>query len=116
MIILVLGFLIIIGVCFLTSQKIILTPQMCFALCFLPGIIYACFYVDAWDLHPSPLTLITMIGGTAFFVAKDYALKMASSDDNQKASYDRKIKTTIIAGVSALVTTQFVSWILGYFK
>ena len=40
MIILVLGFLIIIGVCFLTSQKIILTPQMCFALCFLPGIIY----------------------------------------------------------------------------
>ena len=44
------------------------------------------------------------------------ALKMASSDDNQKASYDRKIKTTIIAGVSALVTTQFVSWILGYFK
>ena len=50
-----------------------------------------------------------VIGGTAFFVAKDYALKMASSDDNQKARYDRKIKTTIIAGVSALVTTQFVS-------
>ena len=56
------------------------------------------------------------VGGTAFFVAKDYALKMASSDDNQKASYDRKIRTTIIAGVSALITTQFVSWILGYFK
>ena len=47
---------------------------------------------------------------------KDYALKMATSDDNMKASYDRKIKTTIIAGVSALITTQFVGWILGYFK
>ena len=57
-----------------------------------------------------------VIGGTAFFVAKDYALKMATSDDNMKASYDRKIKTTIIAGVSALITTQFVGWILGYFK
>ena len=57
-----------------------------------------------------------VIGGTAFFVAKDYALKMASSDDNQKASYDRKIRNTIIAGVSALVTTQFVAWVLGYFK
>lgn len=57
-----------------------------------------------------------VVGGTAFFVAKDYALKMASSDDNQKASYDRKIKTTIIAGVCALVTTTFVNWILGYFK
>ena len=57
-----------------------------------------------------------VIGATAFFVAKDYALKMASSDDNQKASYDRKIRTTIIAGVSALITTQFVSWIMGYFQ
>lgn len=57
-----------------------------------------------------------VIGGTAFFVAKDYALKMATSDDNQKASYDRKIRNTIIAGVCALVTTQIVSWILGYFK
>ncbi len=57
-----------------------------------------------------------VIGATAFFVAKDYALKMASSDDNQKASYDRKIKTTIIASVSALITTQFVSWVLGYFQ
>ena len=57
-----------------------------------------------------------VIGGTSFFVAKHYTLKMASSDDNQKASYDRKIKTTIIAGVSALITTQLVAWILGYFK
>ena len=57
-----------------------------------------------------------VIGGTAFLLPKIMLLKMASSDDNQKASYDRKIRTTIIAGVSALVTTQFVSWILGYFK
>ncbi len=57
-----------------------------------------------------------VIGAVSFFVAKDYALKMACSDDNQKASYDRKIKTTVIAGVSALITTQFVSWIMGYFK
>jgi len=57
-----------------------------------------------------------IIGGTAFFVAKDYALKMAASDDNQKASYDRKIRTTIIASVLALVTTQIVTWILSYFK
>ena len=57
-----------------------------------------------------------VIGGTAFFVAKDYALNMASSDDSEKASYDRKVKTTLIAGVCALVTTQFVSWVLGYFQ
>lgn len=60
--------------------------------------------------------IVFVIGGTAFFVAKDYALKMASSDDNQKASYDRKIKTTIVSSVCALITTQLVAWILGYFK
>lgn len=61
------------------------------------------------------LLRLFVIGATAFFVAKDYALKMASSDDNQKASYDRKIKNTIIAGVCALVTAQVVNWLLGYF-
>lgn len=57
-----------------------------------------------------------VIGATAFFVALSFAQKMAATDDNIKASYDRKIKTTIIAGVCALVTTEFVSWILGYFQ
>lgn len=57
-----------------------------------------------------------VIGGTAFFVAKDFALKMVSSDDNQKASYDRKIRNTIVASVFALITTVFVGWILSYFK
>ena len=46
-----------------------------------------------------------VIGGTAFFVAKDYALKMASSDDNQKASYDRKIKTKAKINLDLKLTT-----------
>lgn len=57
-----------------------------------------------------------VIGATAFFVAKDLALKMASSDDNQKANFDRKVRTTIIAGISVLLTAEFVNWILSYFK
>ena len=57
-----------------------------------------------------------VVGGTTFFVIKDFVFKMATSDDNQKASYDRKIRNTIIAGICALVGAQFVSWILGYFK
>lgn len=57
-----------------------------------------------------------VIGATGFFVAKDYALKMTASDDNQKASYDRKIRLTIIAGVSALVSSALIDWILKYFS
>ncbi len=57
-----------------------------------------------------------VIGATAFFVAKDEVLKMVTSDENRQAAYDRKIKNTVVAGVSALITAQFVSWVLGYFK
>lgn len=57
-----------------------------------------------------------VVGVIAFFVAKDFALKMATTDDNQKAMYDRKIKNTIIAGISALLATNLVDWIVSYFK
>lgn len=57
-----------------------------------------------------------VVGATAFFVAKDEVLKMTSNDDNQKASYDRKIKSTVIAGVCSLVTAEFINWLFGYFK
>lgn len=57
-----------------------------------------------------------IIGGTSFFVAKDFALKMATSDEQQRASYDRKAKNTIIAALCALLTSVFVNWILSYFK
>ena len=57
-----------------------------------------------------------VVGGTSFFVAKDYALKMATSDDNQKASYERKAKSTVIAGVLALISSLFISWVLKYFQ
>ena len=57
-----------------------------------------------------------IIGATSFFFAKDLALKMVASDDNQKASYERKAKSTVVAGVLALVSSLLVSWILKYFQ
>lgn len=57
-----------------------------------------------------------IIGATSFFFAKDMALKMVASDDNQKASYERKAKSTIIAGVLALISSAFISWVLKYFQ
>lgn len=57
-----------------------------------------------------------IIGGASFFVAKDFALKMATSDEQQRASYDRKVRNTIIASGCALLTSIFVNWILSYFK
>lgn len=59
---------------------------------------------------------VFIVGATSFFVAKDFALKMVASDDNQKATYDRRIKHTIGASILALVTSVFVGWLLSYFK
>lgn len=57
-----------------------------------------------------------IIGATSFFFAKDMVLKMVASDDNQKASYERKAKSTVIAGVLALISSLFISWVLKYFQ
>lgn len=55
-------------------------------------------------------------GATSFFVLKDCIFYMVASEDHQKAASLRKIRTTLIAGVSVFLVVQFVNWILTYFK
>ena len=55
-------------------------------------------------------------GATGFFVLKDCILYMVASEDHQKAASLRRIRTTLIAGVSVFIVVQFVNWILGYFS
>ena len=57
-----------------------------------------------------------VLGATSFFVAKDLTLRIIASDENQKASYERKAKHTIVSSILALATSLFVGWILSYFK
>ena len=55
-------------------------------------------------------------GATGFFVLKDCIFYMVASEDHQKAASLRKIRTTLIAGVSVFLVVQFVNRILTYFK
>lgn len=55
-------------------------------------------------------------GATGFFVLKDCIMYMVASEDHQKAASLRKIRTTIVAGISVFVVVQFTNWILTYFK
>ena len=59
---------------------------------------------------------IFVAGATGFFVLKDCIFYMVASEDHQKAASLRKIRTTLIAGVSVFLVVQFVNWILTYFK
>ena len=55
-------------------------------------------------------------GATGFFVLKDCIFYMVSSEDHQKAASIRRIKTTLIAGVSVFLIVNIVNWILAYFQ
>ena len=55
-------------------------------------------------------------GATGFFVLKDCVLYMVSVEDHQKAAALRKIRTTLIAGVSVFLVVQIVNWVLAYFS
>ncbi len=55
-------------------------------------------------------------GATGFFVLKDCVMYMVASEDHQKAASLRRIKTTLIAGVTVFFVVQLVNWVLQYFK
>lgn len=55
-------------------------------------------------------------GATGFFVLKDCVMYMVAMEDHQKAASLRRIRTTLLAGVSVFFVVQFVNWILTYFK
>ncbi len=55
-----------------SSQKVLLSPQVGFIVCFLPQAIYALLYVNLWELELSDNTLFVLCGGTATFLAISY--------------------------------------------
>lgn len=55
-------------------------------------------------------------GATGFLVLKDCVLYMVAVEDHQKAASLRRIRTTIIAGVTVFLVIQIVNWVLSYFQ
>lgn len=55
-------------------------------------------------------------GATGFFVLKDCVMYMVAMEDHQKAASLRRIRTTLIAGVTVFFVVQLVNWVLAYFK
>lgn len=61
-------YIVLVLLCFMSRpQKILLTPQFCFIGSFLPGMIYAIFYVEKWELQLSAETMFVLIGGACTF-------------------------------------------------
>lgn len=55
--------------CYVTSKRILITPEFVITICFVPQIAYALFYVEKWDLDLDIRTLVIYILGIgSFFV------------------------------------------------
>lgn len=54
--------------CLLTYKKTVIAPELIFASCFMPQIVYAVFYVEKWDLVLSSETVAVYIVGIFFFL------------------------------------------------
>lgn len=59
---------------------------------------------------------VFVAGATGFFVLKDCVMYMVAMEDHQKAASLRRIRTTLIAGVTVFFVVQLVNWVLAYFK
>ncbi|MCD8290173.1 MAG: oligosaccharide repeat unit polymerase, partial [Prevotella sp.] len=55
-------------ICISTSRRIIITPQLLFSACFIPGSFYALFYVEKWKFNLANETLLIIIGGCSIFL------------------------------------------------
>ena len=56
-------------ICISFSPKgLMLTPQLCYVACFIPGTFYALFYVNKWYLNISLDTFCVFAGGAILFV------------------------------------------------
>lgn len=51
-----------------TSNEAVISPQFGFAACFIPGIVYAFYYVDEWDLNLCRQTTEVIILGITVFI------------------------------------------------
>ena len=57
------------ALCGRVSKKVIITPEFCFVLSFIPHLFYALFYVKRWDLDLDINTMLVYIfGGMVFFI------------------------------------------------
>ncbi len=54
--------------CLLTTKEVIISPQFGFTACFIPGIVYAFFYVNRWNLDLSFQTMKVIILGVTVFI------------------------------------------------
>lgn len=105
-----------------------LSPQIMFVGCFIPGVIYAFWYVDKWNLHISNMTIVAIILGLLIFVVFSYLtssiydyilfnpiyLKKAKfkinsmSDINSKVEGWKVIVLIIMQLISLLLTILFL--------
>lgn len=122
-------YIFLIMMCFLTQpQKILLTPQFGFIVFFLPGLMYAVFFVDKWNLHLSGETMLVLIGGASTFFLVSVGIQELYKNTHKgimkynarKESCDYEIKVSrykvyFLTGFNIFVLIWSFAYLLGRF-
>ena len=109
--------------CYYSAPKYIkLTPQLLFILSFLPGMVYAVFYVKRWGLDFDNRTLFTLIIGGVNFVLvsmlQQYFLKKTNKLKTRRNNEYKEDKNVIIPvrkmSLEVMIVIQSITviWIL----
>ena len=79
LLILLIGILIVALACWRLWPDVLLTPQLGFSLCFLPGILVGFFFVKRWKMQLSPTTVVVILGGVLVFFVVSLMISLTYS-------------------------------------
>lgn len=120
--ILIIALVLLLCLCIIISPKAIITPQLLFVACFIPGAVYAISYVDIWDINLNQRTLFVIIGGCLLFVFVSFITsrvvnhtkkqRQGKKEDFYKLIYIEKWKLIGFAIIQILVILWLVICLL----
>lgn len=93
--------------CLLTHKKTVITPELIFASCFMPQIVYALFYVEKWDLVLSGETVAVYIVGIFFFWMISLIIRILLEKSRCEVSHGNIVKTIVIKRWKLMLAAVF---------
>ena len=93
-----------------TSNEAVISPQFGFAACFIPGIIYAFYYVDEWNLNLCRQTTEVIILGITVFVVVSALFGRLSRTVRIKLANSRHSKDLFPQYPSCCLSDSIPAW------
>lgn len=96
--------IVVVSFCIATSKKIVLNPQVCFVVSFIPQVFYAFFLKDVWDIYLCDTTVYIYFVGILNFVIVSL---IVSFNNNRIHNVHLKIKNKKTGGRGDIYSSMY---------